>query len=783
VDLTNSRILIVDDQEENLKALSAVLAGAGYSKVNCLIDSRQIPAVFQEFRPDLVLLDLHMPHVDGIAAMDWMASVTAKDDYMPILVLTGDGSFEAKQKALSHGAHDFLHKPLNRAEVQLRVRNLLETRHLHLQLKAQNELQTSLLDQVHDAILTLDEGFQIQYMNAGAARLFGWTAREAVGQHYKTVAGTVVTQAERESIHADILTQGTWNGEIICTRQDGTQFIVHVSWSVLRDNTGRPQGVVGIHRDITAPKQMEQALRATEDRLQLAQSALALGTWEIDLASGTVQCSEQLLSLYGLSGLRNRILLEEWHGCIHPEDRERKISEEQAHLQDRDSFDIQYRVVWPDQSVHWLHSKAKVIFAEHQRANRIIGVDLDITEQKRVERANADLAAIVECADAAIISKDLQGVVLTWNRGAERVYGYAGEEMIGKTMMSLVPQDRLAEETEIMETLHRGQAVHHLDTVRLTKSGQPISVLLTISPILDRCGSAIGAAHVAWDLTHLKQLEQQLAQAQKLESIGQLAAGIAHEINTPIQYVGDNAKFLQDAFRDLIRFAQTHSQSECGGSDSSPAPPLPTQAAVEKGILEYLASEVPKATEQLLQGVDHVARIVRAMKEFSHPGQIEKTLADLNTAVETTVAVSKNEWKYVAVLTTDLDRNLPLVPCLLGEFNQVILNLIVNAAHAIADVKQHISGLGRIHISTRLDARFAEIRVSDTGGGIPESIHEKVFDPFFTTKSVGKGTGQGLAIAHAVIVQKHNGTIHFESESGKGTTFVIRLPLESDGGS
>lgn len=783
MDLADSRILIVDDQEENLKALSAVLAGAGYSNVNCLIDSRQILAVFQEFHPDLVLLDLHMPHVDGIAAMDWMASVTAKDDYMPILVLTGDSSSEAKEKALSHGAHDFLHKPLNRAEVRLRVRNLLETRHLHLQLKAKNELQTSLLDQVHDAILTLDEGFRIEYMNAGAERLFGWTARDAVGQHYRTVAGTVVTQAERELIHADILTRGAWNGEIICTKRDGTQFIVHVSWSVLRDSTARPHGVVGIHRDITAPKQMEQALRATEDRLQLAQSALALGTWEIDLASATVQCSEQLLSLYGLSGLRNRIPLEEWYDCIHPEDRERKISEEQGHLQDRESFDLQYRVVWPDQSVHWLHSKAKVFFDEYQRANRIIGVDLDITEQKRVERANADLAAIVECADAAIISKDLRGVVLTWNRGAERVYGYTSEEMIGKTMTSLVPPDRLAEETEIMETLRFGQAVHHLDTVRLTKSGQPIPVLLTISPILDRRGSAIGAAHVAWDLTHIKQLEQQLAQAQKLESIGQLAAGIAHEINTPIQYVGDNAKFLQDAFRDLIRFAQTHPQSSCGVSDNSPSPPVPTQAAVEKGVLEYLTSEVPKATEQLLQGVDHVARIVRAMKEFSHPGQIEKTLADLNSAVETTEVVSKNEWKYVAVLTTDLDRNLPLVPCLLGELNQVILNLIVNAAHAIADAKKHIPGLGRIHISTRLDGRFAEIRVSDTGGGIPEAIQEKVFDPFFTTKPVGKGTGQGLAIAHAVVVQKHNGTIHFESEAGKGTTFVIRLPLESDGAS
>jgi signal transduction histidine kinase len=348
-------------------------------------------------------------------------------------------------------------------------------------------------------------------------------------------------------------------------------------------------------------------------------------------------------------------------------------------------------------------------------------------------------------------------------------------------MMALVPPDRAGEEEAIMQALRSGQTVNHLDTIRLTKSGEPIPVLLTISPIRDSNGNAVGAAHVAWDLTLLKQLERQLTQAQKLESIGQLAAGIAHEINTPVQYIGDNAKFLQDAFRDLIRFAQPPSPPPGPACDDTAALPLPTQADLDEGVLEYLATEVPSALKQLLQGVDHVARIVRAMKEFSHPGEVEKTFADINGAIETIVVVSKNEWKYVAELTTDLDRSLPLVPCLIGELNQVVLNLIVNAAHAIADVRPRAGGMGRIHVSTRLDGSFAEIRVSDTGGGIPESIRDKVFDPFFTTKPIGKGTGQGLAIAHTVVVQKHNGTIDFESQPGEGTTFVIRLPLGTEG--
>jgi signal transduction histidine kinase len=169
------------------------------------------------------------------------------------------------------------------------------------------------------------------------------------------------------------------------------------------------------------------------------------------------------------------------------------------------------------------------------------------------------------------------------------------------------------------------------------------------------------------------------------------------------------------------------------------------------------------------------------MKEFSHPGPVERMPVDINRAIESTILVCKSEWKYVAEVTTDLDDELPPVPCLAGEFNQVILNLIVNAAHAIADVNKDSGGKGSIHISTRKDGPCVEIRVSDTGCGIPETIQSKVFDPFFTTKPVGKGTGQGLAIAHSVIVQKHNGTIQFESEPGSGTTFVIQLPLDHEG--
>jgi signal transduction histidine kinase len=192
----------------------------------------------------------------------------------------------------------------------------------------------------------------------------------------------------------------------------------------------------------------------------------------------------------------------------------------------------------------------------------------------------------------------------------------------------------------------------------------------------------------------------------------------------------------------------------------------------------YLRAEIPKSIADSLDGVERVAQIVRAIKEFSHPGPLEKTPLNINRAIESTVLVCRNEWKYLADLTLNLDPDLPFVFCVAGDFNQVILNLVVNAAHAIGDVVSTNPGTkGKIEVSTHRDGEWAEIRISDTGSGIPEEVRPSIFNPFFTTKALGKGTGQGLAIAHNVIVQKHGGTITFETQVGVGSTFQVRLPI------
>ncbi len=281
-----------------------------------------------------------------------------------------------------------------------------------------------------------------------------------------------------------------------------------------------------------------------------------------------------------------------------------------------------------------------------------------------------------------------------------------------------------------------------------------------------------------------KLMEGQLVQAQKLESIGQLAAGIAHEVNTPIQYIGDNCLFLKTSFVEMRALVDQHLELLDFVKKANLNAELAARMENNLAHLDtaFLIEEIPKAIDQSLEGVERVSQIVKAMKEFAHPGSGEKAPVNLNHAIRNTLMVCRNEVKHSANVITDLEPGLPLVHCLLGEFNQVILNLVVNAAHAMQGARKDGS-LGTIKVSTRADGEFVEIRVQDNGTGIPAGIRDKIFDPFFTTKEVGKGSGQGLAIARNAIVKKHGGTLTFETEEGVGTTFIVRMPILARTGS
>jgi two-component system NtrC family sensor kinase len=384
------------------------------------------------------------------------------------------------------------------------------------------------------------------------------------------------------------------------------------------------------------------------------------------------------------------------------------------------------------------------------------------------------------------------------NRAIAADHGYEPGELLGRSPVSLNPPElnELAVE-ELNQGMRQGKIVR-AQVVSQRKDGSTFWSGITLAPVRDIAGDVTHYLGMGTDITarlqeqerarelqtkltaetrERERISAELRLAQKLESVGRLAAGIAHEINTPIQYIGDSVLFLQSAQAELERAlgACCAAFERIAGGEWPNAPLESLREALTGADLEFLSSEIPKAFERTLEGVERVAGIVRAMKEFAHPGEVEQSAADLNHAIQTTLIVARNEYKYSAQVETRLGA-LPEVMCNIGELNQVLLNLIVNAAHAIVESGKDTAS-GRIVIATEQVREQVRISISDNGCGIPKQNLEKIFDPFFTTKEVGRGTGQGLAIARSIVVEKHGGHIDVRSEPGAGTTFILSLPI------
>ncbi len=281
---------------------------------------------------------------------------------------------------------------------------------------------------------------------------------------------------------------------------------------------------------------------------------------------------------------------------------------------------------------------------------------------------------------------------------------------------------------------------------------------------------------IGQDMRERKKLEVQLRHTQKLESIGQLAAGIAHEINTPIQFVNDSIEFLKDSFDDIIQLQAAYLRVIDTVGKENPELKQALADADEEADFEFIAEEAPKALERCVDGLTRVSSIVKALKSFSHPGGEGQVPSDLVSGIEDTLVIAATEYKFVATVETDLAEDVRDVTCRIGDINQVVLNLVVNAAHAIDDQRKELEQreLGLIRVSAKRVGKNVEVRVKDSGGGIPESAQARIFDPFFTTKDVGQGTGQGLSLAHKVMEQ-HDGSVRFET-GPKGTTFILEWP-------
>jgi len=641
-----------------------------------------------------------------------------------------------------------------------------------------------------DLITIIDyPGMQTLYVSPTYPKLLGYSVDELQDRSSLTVVHPDDVPVIRRTVER-MVREGE-NGSIVNLRlrhKNGEWRQVEAHGCGVRNGRGELERIVVISRIIDDRVLAQQKLKEREERLQLLLDSTAEAIYGQDLGGNCTFCNQALLRMLGYPDASS-VLGKNMHELIH-----HTRADGSPYPQDECSFTNAFREssgAHLDDDVVW-RSDGTCVPVEcwsypvmHDR--EIVGsvaTLVDITERKAAQealrRAHQEAELFINSVPSILIGISRDSRIKRWNLAAAKVFGLAKAEVAGKPLAECgIRWVRTDIQTEF-DSWCAGRELRRIETLPFVVEGETRFLGLTLNWISAPEEGIDELLIIGSDVTEREILGQQLRQAQKLEAIGQLAAGIAHEINTPTQYVGDNTRFLQESwpsFNDLLAVAREIRQEGALAAISSPTLQK-FDALVQAADFEYLQTEIPRAIEQSLDGIQRVTKIVRAMKDFSHPGSEEKNSIDLNKTIETTITVARNEWKYIAELETHFDPQLPLVLCHAGEFNQVILNLLINAAHAIA---QAVGGdserKGKIVVSTAHDHDWAEISICDNGAGIPEAVRSRVFEPFFTTKPVGKGTGQGLALAHTAIVRRHAGKIWFDSEVGKGTTFYIRLPL------
>lgn len=498
--------------------------------------------------------------------------------------------------------------------------------------------------------------------------------------------------------------------------------------------------------------------------IELVMSATLEGIVEHDLANhGTFYHDRWYMMLGYDAEHRPEASANLWQELSHPDDLPEVLEDWQAHVEEAWPFQRHWRMRHYHGGYRWVECRSVARRDENGTPVFALSLFSDITD--RIQQGLRH-QALLEAIPDVLLRVDRDGNPLDCAPGAlpDGVKIAEAIQGDGQSRVQIIGQlGQLAQSSLAQQAAVDGDfAVELAETTRRVEA--------RVCPLGDS-----EAICLLRDVTERVQMEEQLLQARKLESIGRLAAGVAHEINTPLQFIGDNARFCSAAFGRLAKVIdglKKHADETASEEQRKQLAKLQRRSK-----LDYVLQEFPRALEACVAGVDRVAVIVAAMKEFSHPGSDHPVAADLNRALQSTVQVSVNEWKTVANVELELAESLPTVVCFAGELNQCFLNIIVNAAHAIEEAQ--LPEKGTITISSRALDSGVEVCIKDTGPGIPAHIQQRIFDPFFTTKAVGKGTGQGLAMARSTIVDRHHGQLLCESEPGRGTAFVIRLPYDA----
>jgi PAS domain S-box-containing protein len=675
---------------------------------------------------------------------------------------------------------------LERINADLR-RQMSEREQVEQKLLAQRNFNAIILDTMDALVIVLDRQGRIVRVNRAFERFLGYSSAEMVNKRI----WQFLAQSQDAQNVSDVLANiqvglspfqyaNRWK------TRNGQERTIAWSSSMLKDATQEAEYIVAIGIDITDQKNVEKLLERERILLRRLIDSIPDMIFYKDPQgvylgwNAAFEAQMPKVINLGLGPYSDRDIYP-------PELAEKFYQSDQQVLSSGQPLIYEDWTVTTDGQLALFETHKTPYYGVDGELIGVIGVARDITRHRMAEdalrKANREIEQLIASLSSllVVVSPDLR--VQRWNPTAENVLGVKAEQTIGCLLTELSP---VLDWTLLAEATQRccdNRASVYLDPVRFKRTDGTEGVLgMSISLMIGAEDQHLGYIILGADITERQILETRLEQARKMESIGQLSAGIAHEINTPIQYIGDNVHFLKQSFADLLQAVAAYQQFVArfeGQADAQDA--LQTlNKALQRLDLDYLASEIPSAVDQTLEGIQRVSEIVRAMKGFAHSGERRMTPVNLNKALQDTLTVTRNEWKYVAEVETEWAADLPNVLCAAGEINQVFLNLIMNAVDAIRDVVGSDGRQkGKIRLSTHNLGNWVEVRIADTGTGIPEAVRSRIFEPFFTTKEVGKGTGQGLAIAYDIVVTKHKGDLTFETQIGQGTTFIVRLPVNT----
>ena len=582
-----------------------------------------------------------------------------------------------------------------------------------------------------------------------------------------------------------ILSGQTVDRQLIIVRPDKEQRIIWAHAAPVVNDRGKVIAGVVIFPDITEDKKAEVTLKQSEERLQKIISMAPVPMCVVE-SNGEIGLINHAFTK-ALGYVKEDIpTMDAWWDLVYLEKSKRTHNKatwakiiEQASEHGLEINPLYREVTRKDGKIRTVEFRVMPL------GDTMIVTMLDLTDQLRmVDELTASEALLAEAQRIAHLGSwkwKIDTNQLRWSDEVYRIFG-------------LNPSKKDITFDKFIDAVHPADRKHVHESVRLAVQDKvpyniehriilPDGSIKTIHERgrieTDDVGEPIVMIGTSQDISELKEIESQLIRASKMESIGQLAAGIAHEINTPAQFLQYNLNFFQQSFEDLnTLFSKYHKLEKAIASENS-FQDLHKEITMLKDTMDFdfLMEEMPISVKQSLEGLDRISRIVQSIKQFAHTSLADKQIVDINQIIDTVVTVSTNEWKYHSDIVLDLAKQLPMITCAPDLINQALLNLIVNAAHANMDkVNSGALDKAHIYITTRYEDHAVIIIIRDEGPGIPKELRERIFDPFFTTKGIGKGTGQGLTIVQRAIVGEHEGTIDFESQEGVGTTFTISLP-------